>query len=159
MREFERADLDHNYMLQKFECAVILRYIDPINKKEFDDLEEFYENSIGYKRTYKETISALWGKVRSMRAPNTRAQQTSISAKKRLSVKIKKQIEELNSDEWLTSSENIAWQIKEACKAGDDDITRDLIENYERRKQEEKYKEWSRNNVANSNRVDQIFNV
>ena len=47
MREFERADLDHNYMLQKFECAVILRYIDPIDRQEFDDLDN--ENSIGIK--------------------------------------------------------------------------------------------------------------
>ena len=141
-------------MLQKFECAVILRYIDPIDRQEFDDLDN--ENSIG-------GIKTLWGQVRdkvdSMRATYTGAQQTSISANKRSSVKIKKQIRELKSDKWIEDNQDIAWKIKETSKAVDEDITRDLIENYEMRKQEEKYKEWSSNNKDKSNRVDQIFNA
>ena len=89
---------------------------------------------------------------------HTGAQQTSISANKRSSVKIKKQIRELKSDKWIEDNQDIAWKIKETSKAVDEDITRDLIENYEMRKQE-KYKEWSSNNKDKSNRVDQIFNA
>ena len=157
MREFERADLDHSYTLKKFECAVIFGYIDPIDKTEFDELE--YDNEIDGEQLHHGRLSGLWDQLKGSLLSGQFTLSTRVKTSKRESLRIQAQIGKLKSGSWLVNNEDILRQIKEIVKVEKGQVTREIIEKYEMKKQEMKYENWVLDNPEKSNRVDQIFNL